>query len=133
MEITQKCNKILSNEVKDDQISCNNIELILPYLLNQSNHFILLIQPILKNILQYWIKGQLNINNKWSNSCISLATSLSYLLIQYDNENKDNNEDYTKYYKLIGFVLGKALNMGTVRMIYSFIYSLFISLSHYIF
>lgn len=135
MSINEKCYKILSNEIKDEQIYCNLIESILPHLTTiKINNLISLISFNLKLILQYWNKGNININNKWSFSCINLSTTLCSLISNNKNNNNENNEnineninenDETKYYKLIGYVLGRAFSMGNVILFYLFYSILF--------
>jgi hypothetical protein len=121
----QRCKAILVGEgrgekgvngIQDDQMSCNTIESILPILLNQTfgvnSHMELarMIHPCLRNILQFWTKGQSAVTNKWSPSCLGLATALGkHLSIE-----KCSVDDFSKYYKLIGFVLAKVTAMGTV-------------------
>ena len=127
----QKCKVILAgggggekgsgtgDGIQDDQLSCNRIESILPILFNQTHSFpihhsrelVQGIHPCLKTILQYWTKGQATVTNKWSSSCLGLATALGKLLISLDQGSR---EDYSKYYKLLGFVLAKVTTMGTV-------------------
>jgi hypothetical protein len=122
----QKCRGILlgeggkgekANGIQDDQMSCNKIESILPILIDQTyalNHPMELVQwihPCLKNILQYWTKGQSTVTNKWSSSCLGLATALGKLL----PIERSSRDDYSKYFKLLGFVLAKVTAMGSVN------------------
>jgi hypothetical protein len=113
----KRCQLILSGQgggtggaIADEQISCNKIESILPILMNQqpNSEYPQLIQPCLRTILQYWTKGSQSLQNKWSTSCIGLATALASLL------PSQPSGDYSKYFKLLGFVLAKASLMGTV-------------------
>lgn len=109
--------------IQDDQLSCNRIESILSILLSQTHSFpihhsrelVQWIHPCLKTILQYWTKGQAAVTNKWSSSCLGLATALGKLLISLDQCSR---EDYSKYYKLLGFVLAKVTAMGTVSHVH---------------
>jgi hypothetical protein len=116
-ETLKKCKIILSGlgssgeGITDDQISCNKVESLFPILFHQqpNSEYPPLIHPCLRTILQYWTKGPQTLHNKWSNSCISLATALALLL------PPQSLGDCSKYFKLLGFVLAKASLMGTVR------------------
>lgn len=117
-KLYQKCKTILSEGttgLTDDQATCNKIEALLPLLSNIdfqiSQEYLPIIQPGLRIILQYWTKGPPSQSNKWSKSCLGLATILA-LLLPIDKIN--NGADYSKYAKLLGFVLAKVTAMGPV-------------------
>lgn len=122
-KLYQKCKIILkinndtNDGIVDDQGSCNKIESLVPLLLknipSNCQEYLPIIQPTLRIILQFWTKGTQSVNDKWSKSCLGLATSLA-LYLPIDKSNSDSS----KYAKLLGFVLAKVTSMGTVCLIY---------------
>ena len=149
----KNCQNFFLKEINDDQINCNILESFIPLLSHLSllsEQIISLIFPVLKKILKFWNdenkdrKGEVmggreggrdSRGGKWSSSCLNLTIILISLLVESEERREreggggeEEKENYIQYYKIIGFVLGKSLNMGTVSEFFSINFSLFISL-----
>lgn len=74
----------------------------------EDSEFIDCIQTCLRKILQYWAKGQQSSDNKWNKCALVMCGSMISLMA------RGQEREYTKCYKLMGFVLAKSANMGEV-------------------
>jgi hypothetical protein len=113
---------VLNGEITDTQRCCDSLETASADLkastLKKSYEadpslpqYIESVQNCLRKVLQFWAKGQQNEKNKWNLCALCLSVSMVNLI------TCDHGSDFSKCYKLMGFMLAKSSCMGEVTTI----------------